>query len=88
MSKGQRYNKYSTCNMFSFTNGLRGVGRGTRSRSGTQGEGQQGDNQSLESWQMGDASRDLSGSRGTTGLGDPGHYSFGEDVGQQGTGQV
>ena len=72
--------------MFSFTNGLRGVGRGTRSRSGTQGEGQQGDNQSLESWQMGDAPRDLSGSRGTTGLGDPGRYSFGEDAGQQGTG--
>ena len=75
--------------MFSFTNGLRGVGRGTRSRSGTQGKGQQGDIQSLKSWQiqgMGDAPRDLSGSRGTTGLGDPGRYSFGKDVGQQGTG--
>jgi hypothetical protein len=75
--------------MFSFTNRLRGVGRGTRSRSGTQGKGQRGDNQSLESWQiqgMGDAPRDLSGSRGTTGLGDLGHYSFGEDAGQQGTG--
>jgi hypothetical protein len=35
---------------------------------------------------MGDAPRDLSGSRGTTGLGDPGRYSFGEDAGQQGTG--
>jgi hypothetical protein len=73
--------------MFSFTNGLRGVGRGTRSRSDNQGAGQRGDNQSLESWQMGDAPRDLvSGSRGTTGLGDPGRYSFGEDAGQQGTG--
>jgi hypothetical protein len=48
--------------------------------------GQRGDNQSLESWQMGDAPRDLSGPRGTTGLGDPGRYSFGEDAGQQGTG--
>ena len=75
--------------MFSFMNGLRGVGHGTRSRSETQGEGQRGDNQSLESWQiqgMGDAPRDLSGSRGTTGLGDPGRYSFGKDTGQQGTG--
>jgi hypothetical protein len=72
--------------MFSFTNGLRGVGRGTSSRSETQGEGQRGENQSLESWQMGDAPRDLSGSRGITGLGDPGRYSFGEDAGQQGTG--
>ena len=72
--------------MFSFTNGLRGVGRGTRSRSDNQGAGQRGDNQSLESWQMGDAPRDLSGSRGTTGPGDPGRYSFGEDAGQQGTG--
>ena len=75
--------------MFSFTNGLRGVGRGTRSRLETQGEGQRGDSQSIESWQiqgMGDAPRDLSGSRGTTGLGDPGRYSFGEDAGQQGTG--
>jgi hypothetical protein len=75
--------------MFSFTNGLRGVGRGTRSRSETHGEGQRGDSQSLESWQihgMGDAPRDPSGSRGTTGLGDPGRYLFGEDVGQQGTG--
>ena len=72
--------------MFSFTNGLRGVGRGTRSRSDNQGAEQRGDNQSLESWQMGDAPRDLSGSRGTTGLGDPGRYSFGEDAGQQGTG--
>ena len=35
---------------------------------------------------MGDAPRDLSGSRGTTGLGDPGRYSFGEDSEQQGTG--
>jgi hypothetical protein len=35
---------------------------------------------------MGDAPRDLSGPRGTTGLGDPGRYSFGEDAGQQGTG--
>ena len=34
---------------------------------------------------MGNAPRDLSGSRGTTGLGDLGHYSFGEDAGQQGT---
>ncbi len=85
-SKGQRYNKYSTCDMFSFTNGLRGVGRGTSSRSGTQGEEQWGDNQSLESWQMGDAPRDLSGSRGTTGLGDPGRYSFGVAAGQQGRG--
>ena len=75
--------------MFSFTNRFRGVGRGTRSRSETQGEGQQGDSQSIESWQiqgMRDAPRDLSGSRGTTGLGDPGRYSFGEDAGQQGTG--
>jgi len=73
--------------MFSLTNGLRGVGRGTRSRSDNQGAGQGGDNQSLESWQMGDAPRDLvSGSRGTPGLGDPGRYSFGEDTGQQGTG--
>ena len=76
--------------MFSFTNGLRGVGRGTGSRLGTQGEGQRGDNQSLESWQiqgMGEAPWDLSNSRGTTRLGDPGRYSFGEDAGQQGTGQ-
>ena len=75
--------------MFSFTNGLRGVGRGTGSRSGTQGEGQGGDNQSLKFWQiqgMGEAPRDLSVSRGTTGLGDPGRYSFGKDAGQQGTG--
>ena len=75
--------------MFSFTNGLRGVGRGTGSRSGTQDKGQRGDNQSLESWQiqgMGEAPRDLSVSRGTTGLGDPGRYSFGEYTGQQGTG--
>ena len=35
---------------------------------------------------MGDAPRDLSGSRGTTGPGEPGRYSFGEDAGQQGTG--
>ena len=35
---------------------------------------------------MGEAPRDLSDSRGTTRLGDPGRYSFGEDVGQQGTG--
>ena len=75
--------------MFSFGNGLRGVGRGTRSRSETQSKGQRGDNQSLESWQiqgMGEAPWDLSGSRGTTGLGDPGRYLFGEDAGQQGTG--
>ena len=75
--------------MFSFTNGLQGVGRGTGSRLGTQGEGQRGDNQSLESWQiqgMGEAPWDLSNSRGTTRLGDPGRYSFGEDAGQQGTG--
>jgi hypothetical protein len=75
--------------MFSFTNGLWGVGRGTGSRSGTQGEGQGGDNQSLKFWQiqgMGEAPRDLSVSRGTTGLGDPGRYSFGKDAGQQGTG--
>jgi len=72
-----------------FTNGLRGVGRGTRSRSGTQGKGQGGDNQSLKSWQirgMGEAPRDLSASRGTTELRDPGRYFFGEDAGQQGTG--
>ena len=75
--------------MFSFTNGLREVGRGTGSRSGTQGEGQRGDNQSLESWQiqgMGEAPWELSISRGTMGLGDPGRYLFGEDTGQQGTG--
>ncbi len=35
---------------------------------------------------MGEAPRDLSGSRGTTGLGDLGRYSFGKDAGQQGTG--
>jgi len=35
---------------------------------------------------MGVAPRDISSSRGTTGLGDPGCYSFGEDAGQQGTG--
>jgi hypothetical protein len=35
---------------------------------------------------MGDAPRDTSNSRGTTGLGDPDRYSFGEDAGQQGTG--
>jgi hypothetical protein len=75
--------------MFSFTNGLWGVGRGTGSRSGTQVEGQRGDNQSLKFWQiqgMGEAPRDLSVSRGTTGLGDSGRYSFGKDAGQQGTG--
>ena len=73
--------------MFFFTNGLRGVGHGTRSRSDNQGARQRGDNQSLESWQMGDAPRDLvSGSRGTPSLGEPGRYSFGEDAGQQGTG--
>jgi hypothetical protein len=77
--------------MFSFMNGLRGVerGRGTRSISGTQGEGQRGDNQSLESWQiqgMGEAPRDLRAFRGTTGLGDPGRYLFCEDMGQQGMG--
>ena len=76
--------------MFSFTNGLRGVGRGTRSRLGTQGEGRRADNQSLESWQiqgMGEAPWDLIVSRGTTGLGDPDrYYLFGKDTGQQGTG--
>ena len=35
---------------------------------------------------MGDAPRDLSRSRGTTGMGDLGHYSLGEDAGQQGMG--
>ena len=35
---------------------------------------------------MGEAPRDLNGSRGTTMLGDPGWYSFGEDAGQQGMG--
>ena len=35
---------------------------------------------------MGEALRDLSDSRGTTRLGDPGRYLFGEDAGQQGTG--
>ena len=74
--------------MFSFTNGLQGVGRGTRSRSGTQGNGQRTDNQSLESWQvqgMGEAPWDLSVARGTTGVGDPRSYSFRKGVGQQGT---
>ena len=74
--------------MFSFTNRLRGVGRGTRSRSGTQGNGQWADNQSLESWQiqgMGEAPWDLSVARCTTWLGNTGRYSFGEDAGQQGT---
>jgi hypothetical protein len=75
--------------MFSFTNRLRGVGRGTRSRSETQREGQQGDNQSLKSWQiqgMEEAPWDLSISRDTTGLRDPDRYLLGKDVGQQGTG--
>ena len=73
--------------MFSFTNRLWGVGRRTGSRSGTQGEGKRGDNQYLESWQihMEEAPRDLSNSRGTTGLRDPGCYLVGEDAGQQGT---
>ena len=74
--------------MFSFTNGLRGVGSGTRSRSGTQGDGQQADDQSLESWKiqgMGEAPWDLSVARGTTGPGDLGCYSFGEGARQQGT---
>jgi len=35
---------------------------------------------------MGEAPRDLSASRGTTELRDPGRYFFGEDAGQQGTG--
>ena len=74
--------------MFSFMNRLWSVGRGTRSRSETQGNGQRTDNQSLESWQvqgMGKTPRDLNVARGTMGMGDPGSYLFGKGTGQQGT---